>query len=191
MKVIKLTSIAVLTFTLTACTEWAIDSAETGWSFFEAGDLDSARYYFEDATTWDPTYADAYNGLGWCDLLDDDLSQSVADFENALTYDITLADASAGASLAYTERGEHYNAVVQADRVISADPSYVFSHYSTVDINDIRLAKAKSSAAQGDFSTALAEVQEIDPSFTANPQTGEGQADILEKIEALIAQHGG
>ena len=175
----------------TACTDLAVDSTNQGWTHFETGDLDSARYYFEDAILWDDTYADAYNGLGWCDLFADELTSSLGNFKDALSYEKSLTDASAGASLAATEEGTHQDAVDYADDVISSDDSYVFSHYTSVTIEDIRLAKAKSAAALGDFVTALAEVQVLEPSFSADPSTPQGQAAILAKIEELIGIYGG
>jgi tetratricopeptide (TPR) repeat protein len=137
------------------------------------------------------TYADAYNGLGWCYLLNDDLATSLSNFESALSYDYSLTDASAGATLAATDLGSNSDAVDYANRVIDENSTYVFSHLSRVSIEDIRLAKAKSAAALGDFEEALSEVQEIESSFSADPLTSEGQAAILAKIEELIATYGG
>ncbi len=191
MKRIYLILVIAVAILGSACSEWAIDSTNTGWTKFEEGDLDSARYYFDDALLWDASFADAYNGLGWCDLLSDDLSSSIGNFEYALSYDFSLVDASAGACLASTEEGYHSNAVSYADGVIDADDSYQFSHLSTVTIEDIRLAKAKSSAALGDFQTALEEVQVLSPGFDADPSTSQGQASILAKIEELVSQYGG
>jgi tetratricopeptide (TPR) repeat protein len=172
------------------CTGWAVDSTEEGWDAFEDGDLDQARENFEDAISWAPSYADAYNGLGWCDLLEDELPDALEEFRQALENEPDLIDASAGATLAATEENKHEDAVDYADDVISANDSYVFSHYTSVTIEDIRLAKAKSAAALGDFVTALAEVQVLEPSFSADPSTPQGQAAILAKIEELISTYG-
>jgi Flp pilus assembly protein TadD len=183
--------LALVLIAATGCTGWALDSAEQGWSDFEAGDYEDARTNFEDALTWDITYADAYNGLGWCDLLEDKLSDASTNFSSATSYDAFLTDASAGGSLAATELGNHQNAVDYANDVINSNASYQFSHYSSVTIEDIRLAKAKSAAALGDFDTALAEVQAIESGFSADPSTAEGQAAILARIEELITEYGG
>lgn len=191
MKKLRLLLLPALMILVTGCTGWAVDSTEQGWDAFENGDLDQARESFEDAIGYDNTYADAYNGLGWCDLLEDTLSSSLKNFNTALSYESNLTDANAGAALAATEEGEHDSTMVYANRVINANTSYVFSHYSSVDIKDIRLAKAKSATALGDFDIALGEIQAIDSSFTADPNTAEGQAAILAKIEALISTYGG
>jgi len=186
MKSLKLITLFLAVFLSAACTEWAVDSTNQGWEYFESGDISSARTSFEDATSWDPSYADAYNGLGWCDLLEDYLSSAIGNFKSALSYTTSLVDASAGAAIAATDLGQHSDAVSYADAVINSDPSYLFLHYSKVDIKVIRLVKAKSAAADGDFSTALAEIQVIEPSFSADASTPQGQSDILEKIEDLI-----
>lgn len=173
------------------CTGWAVDSTEEGWDAFEDGDFDQARESFEDAISWAPSYADAHNGLGWCDLLEDELTDALENFDEALENDPDLTDASAGAALAATEKGYHEDAVDYADDVIDSDQNYEFSHYTAVDIFDIRLAKAKSAAALGEFDKALSEIQAIDPEFSADPATAQGQAAILAKIEALISTYGG
>ena len=194
MKKLRLLLLLALMIIGTGCTGWAIDSTEEGWDAFEDGDLDQARESFEDAIGYDNTYADAYNGLGWCDLLEDRLSLARDNFRQALDNDSRLVDASAGASLAATEENNHEDAVDYADDVIDADENYRFPHNGSVievTIEDIRLAKAKSAAALGDFDKALAEIQAIDSEFSADPYTAQGQAAILAKIEALISTYGG
>ncbi len=192
MKTVRIITIAAIALIALACSEWAVDSTNQGWTHFDLGDLDSARYYFDDAVLWDATYAEAYNGLGWCDLLTDNLTNALYNFEEALTNDASLIDADAGAALAATETGYNdQDAINYADKVINSNSSYVFSHLSNIRIEDIRLAKAKSAAALGDFQTALDEVKAIDSSFSADPSTSSGQAAILAKIESLISQYGG
>ncbi|MBN2378646.1 hypothetical protein JXM67_02440 [candidate division WOR-3 bacterium] len=171
-----------------ACTEWAIDSTEQGWDAFDDNDLETARSHFEDAISWDCTYAGGHNGLGWVNLLENDLQESFNNFDTALYYDQDLVDANAGGALAATEVGEHTKAVNWADYVIAEDANYEFSHYDKVDIKVIRLTKAKSAAANGDFDTALDEIQILDSSFDADPSDPIGQAEILNKLELLITE---
>jgi tetratricopeptide (TPR) repeat protein len=196
MKKIRLLRLLLLFALIIAggCTGWAVDSTGQGWDAFEDGDIGEARENFEDAISWAPSYADAYNGLGWCDLLEDELPDALDNFDKALENDRDLIDASAGASLAATEENKHEDAVDYADDVIDEDEDYSFPHNGSVievTIEDIRLAKAKSAAALGEFDTALAEIQAIDTEFSADPATAQGQAAILAKIEALISTYGG
>jgi len=183
--------LALLTvFVFAGCTGWAIDETEKGWDDFEDGAFSDARLHFEDATLYDPTYADAYNGIGWCNLFTDSILSSLTNFDIALSYDLSLVDAKAGGALAATEAGEHLTAVNYANDVISGNSSYEFSHYDPVDIWVIRLAKAKSAAAMGDFDTALEEIQVFDSTFDADPNTNQGQANILAKLEILTGTYG-
>jgi tetratricopeptide (TPR) repeat protein len=192
VKSLRIIVIAAIALAALACSEWAVDSTNQAWTHFDSGDVDSARYYFNDAVLWDATYAEAYNGLGWCDLLTDNLSGALGNFDEALTNDASLVDADAGAALAATETGYNdQDAIDYANKVISGNSSYVFSHLSSVTIEDIRLAKAKSAATLGKFQTALDEVKVLDSSFDADTSTSSGQAAILAKIESLISQYGG
>ena len=194
MRRLTITTFLILMIGVLACTDKtdkAMDLTEQGWESFEDGELDEARSDFEDAIDQDSTYADAHNGLGWCDLLEDKLASALDNFEKALFYDSELIDASAGASLAATDKDEHQKAVDYAKDVIDADASYKFSHYPSVTIEDIRLARAKSAATLGYFDTVLEEIKEFDSSFDEDPNTSEGQAAILAKLEELISQYGG
>ncbi|MBD3286739.1 hypothetical protein GF359_09015 [candidate division WOR-3 bacterium] len=189
----KATRIAILilsVFLISGCTEWAMDSAEKGWDDFEDGAYLDALAHFDNAVFYDATYPDGYNGLGWSYLMIDSFSLSVENFEYALDYESTMLDAKAGATLAGTEAGEHSSAVSYADDVISSDSDYEFSHLTEVNIDVIRLAKAKSAAAAGDFATALAEIQVFDSFFDADPETNIGQSRILTKLENLMGTYG-
>ena len=42
------------------------DLTEYGWDIYEEGDYEEAREWFRDAIKKDPSFADGYNGLGWC-----------------------------------------------------------------------------------------------------------------------------
>jgi|GEM_PF-4094877 len=165
------------------------DYIQAGWEDFEAGNIEDARGNFDSALDSTTTRAEAYNGLGWCDLLEGDLTNALGNFENALSLE-NLLDANAGASLAAADAGEHEKAVDYADVVIGADGSYVFSHYTSVTIEDIRLVKARASAWLGNFNAALDEVNWFLPEFEADPETPEGQASILAQIEVLLDQYG-
>jgi len=185
-KLITSIILAVVASHFTGCDGKPVDWVKEGWKSFEEGDYPSAITNFQQAITENASDAEAYNGLGWCYLFDDSLSKSITNFEASLSFE-NLIDANAGVALALAELSDFSHAVTHASVVINASPSYVFSHHTSVDIKMIRLTKAKSAAALGDFTTALNEVKAIESAFDADPSTPEGQAAILQKIEELIS----
>ena len=42
------------------------DLAGYGWTLYETGEYQEAREWFYDAVAKDSSYADGYNGIGWC-----------------------------------------------------------------------------------------------------------------------------
>ena len=42
------------------------DLAGYGWTLYETGKYQEAREWFYDAVAKDSSYADGYNGIGWC-----------------------------------------------------------------------------------------------------------------------------
>ena len=180
--------IAILFFGVgSTCKPEPTDYLAEAWSLFEAGNYAEARTNFNSAVTEQPEKAaEAYAGLGWCDLLEDNLTSAYNNFSSSINTE-NLLDANAGAALASSELERYSEAIDFANTVLNANPGYSFSHYTSVDATVLRLTKAKSAAALGDFDTALDEIQEIDPDFDANPGTPDGQADILAKIEELIS----
>ena len=42
------------------------DLADYGWTLYETGKYQEAREWFYDAVAKDSSYADGYNGIGWC-----------------------------------------------------------------------------------------------------------------------------
>ncbi|MBD3286790.1 hypothetical protein GF359_09235 [candidate division WOR-3 bacterium] len=187
MQKIGLTALFVLLLIGVGCNGDPEDHLAKAWSLFEEGDLSGARDHFDSALSGQTeNAAEAYMGLGWCDLLEDKLTDAYNNFSSSMTYE-NLLDANAGAAIASSELSRYTDAIDYVNTVLNANPDYFFTHYTSVDSELLRLTKAKSAAALGDFETALDEIQEIEPSFDANPDTPQGQADILTKIEELIS----
>ncbi|MBN2379203.1 tetratricopeptide repeat protein [candidate division WOR-3 bacterium] len=187
-KLFHLTVIALVVI-MTSCNGNGdgVNYLEKAWESFEKGDLADARSNFEKAISETSGNAEAFTGLGWCAILEDNLAGALTQFETALGYE-NLLDANAGAAIVAVELEDFSEAIEFADNVLRAVPDYIFSHYTSVTARILRLTKAKSAAALGDFQTALDEIQEIDASFDADPKTAEGQDQILAKIEELIAE---
>jgi tetratricopeptide (TPR) repeat protein len=165
----------------------ASDLTEQGWQQYESGDVTSALSSFTDATSNDPYYADAYNGLGWCYLDQNNLSQAKNGFEQCLSLTDTIIDPYAGLALALSDLPDDAGAIANADSLLSRDPTYSFSHRSSITVEDVHLAKAKSCCNLGRFDDALTEIQYFEPNFSADPGTSLGQRAILEKLEELLS----
>jgi hypothetical protein len=116
------------------------------------------------------------------------LDEALVSFSTALSENTSLLDPLAGEAIVRSDSEENAGAVDAAGRLLSADDQYVFSHDPTVSAADIRMIKAKSHCALGEFASALQEVQMIDPTFYVDVSTTEGRRALLEKIEELIDQ---
>lgn len=167
----------------------APDLTDKGWQQYESGDMTGAVSSFTDATSWDPYYADAYNGLGWCYIDLDELSSARSNFELCLSVTDTILDPYAGLAIALSDLPDDASAIEYADSLISKDWYYAFSHKSSITVEDVRLARAKSCCNAGRFGDALTEIQYFEPSFLADPGTSAGQRAILEKLEELLEEH--
>lgn len=181
--------IFLIPFIVAGCFSDAPLLTDQGWQEYESGDLTSAVNSFNNAASSNPFYADAFNGLGWCYLGLNQLSNAESNFGQCLSLTDTIVDSYAGLALIQADLGDDANAVDNADSVISKSPSYVFTHKTSITIDQVRLAKARACCNLGRFAEALAEIQYFDSGFTADPGTSEGQRAILEKLEELLSQH--
>lgn len=171
------------------CGPTAEEITNDAWQLYEQSQYSEALAKFNEAISTDDTYADAHNGQGWSYAELDSLSKSVSGFENCTSLDNNLSDAHAGLALVYADLPDDSACINSANTLIQQEPSYEFSHKTSVTIEDIRIVKAKSCCNIGDFATALSEIQIIDPSFDADPESPAGQQAILNKLEDLIDQY--
>ena len=175
-----------------------------GWSEFETGAYNDALPYFNAAVELDANHADAYSGIGWSQAMLGSLSESATAFQTAGTYGLTTQDANAGLAVVYRDLPSLTNAISRASSVITNEPSYVFSHCTSIDYQDMHLVMAQCHFRLGEanFPDAQAQVDILDPDNGLDPDTPgtwvvDGQAyqtyaeALLMEIESLEASIGG
>jgi tetratricopeptide (TPR) repeat protein len=167
-----------------------------GWALFESGEYGLSVDKFERALALDPSYADAYNGLGWCYAGLDSLSRSLDYFGRAITeasQSVVLADSYAGSSPVYRDldtRPSHFDsAAVYASSALSLDKRYVFDHDHGFDWHDLHLIMAQSYFALSNYASAKARVDSLGGNVL-DPGSPSFIEDLAEEIERLESVYG-
>jgi hypothetical protein len=171
---------------------------EDGWTALAQGDYSSATERFEGAVSLRPELADAYTGLGWSQALAGDLVAAGTAFETGAGRSgstAVLADlyagwaftlnASADLTASGTAKFDESNA--RAGAALALDPAWSLEFLPQLDVADLRVLLAENHYMLGGFEASLAMVQLLDPGFSADVGTPEGQAELAARIEALVA----
>ena len=184
------------------------DLADYGWTLYETGKYQEAREWFYDAVAKDSSYADGYNGIGWCfgKLRRADsaavyfhISQTKP-FDSYDTPDLDL-DLYAGLTFAYS--GMHIDSLVReyATYVLVERPilgPWEFSHDKKINHLDVRLELALADFNMGYFTSCRDNLQSIynDSSYQSYPQntvesltmnveTLSGRAELAQLLQSL------
>ena len=184
------------------------DLAGYGWTLYETGKYQEAREWFYDAVAKDSSYADGYNGIGWCfgKLRRADsaavyfhISQTKP-FDSYDTPDLDL-DLYAGLTFAYS--GMHIDSLVReyATYVLVERPilgPWTFSHDNKINHLDVRLELALADFNMGYFTSCRDNLQSIynDSSYQSYPQntvesltmnveTLLGRAELAQLLQSL------
>jgi tetratricopeptide (TPR) repeat protein len=170
--------VGLLLLLATACTDPPTDSGTTaaeelseGWVDFEASRFSQAAGHFQSAVNKDGSLADAHNGLGWSRAMQENLSGAATSLQNALDRGLTTPDADAGLAVVFRDTPNYSQAISHAQAVITASPTYVFSHRTSIDHRDMHLVIAQSYYRLGESSFALAQAQVdiLDPTNGLDP----------------------
>ena len=184
------------------------DLADYGWTLYETGKYQEAREWFYDAVAKDSSYADGYNGIGWCfgKLRRADsaavyfhISQTKP-FDSYDTPDLDL-DLYAGLTFAYS--GMHIDSLVReyATYVLVERPilgPWKFSHDKKINHLDVRLELALADFNMGYFTSCRDNLQSIynDSSYQSYPQntvesltmnveTLSGRSELAQLLQSL------
>ena len=174
------------------------DLAGYGWTLYETGKYQEAREWFYDAVAKDSSYADGYNGIGWCfgKLRRADsaavyfhISQTKP-FDSYDTPDLDL-DLYAGLTFAYS--GMHIDSLVReyATYVLVERPilgPWKFSHDNKINHLDVRLELALADFNMGYFTSCRDNLQSIynDSSYQSYPQNT--VESLTMNVETLIGR---
>lgn len=170
-------------FLIVSCSPVVEELVDDGWIAFENGDYSLSRSIFLDAIDAYGKNAKGYSGLGWSYMKLDSIYESISSFDRAISLDTELMEAYAGISLIDMD---YNNVIDKATVLIDSRPDYVFSHDSSVTIEDIYLSRAHAYICRGNFSLALYDVQSVDPDFNADISTQQGRLALVQKLEELL-----
>jgi tetratricopeptide (TPR) repeat protein len=159
---------------------------EQGLVKFDAGYYAGASADFNAALGLDPEAYDAYFWLGWAELRQNDAGLAEHAFVTYLAEKTSSTDAKAGLALAYHAQGKFEGAILRAEEVLDANPTWSFSRAPDINYQDVALILAHSYYVTGEFSQSLTVVQTyLNPGFSTDPSTPEGRRALADELARL------
>ncbi len=162
------------------------DRVNEGWTAFESGDYSTAVVSFEEALEEDNTLWEAHHGLGWTLARLGNSGQAVNHFLNAISQNPASLSAKAGLALIYNAQMQYNNSNQRSGEVLQMNAQWIFEHDNRVDWKDLVILRAENFFALGQFAESLEEVRKLNPGFSTDVSTTNGQADLAAEIERLI-----
>ena len=184
------------------------DLAGYGWTLYETGEYQEAREWFYDAVDKDSSYADGYNGIGWCFGKLRQADSAAVYFHVSQTkpfdpYDTPDLDLDLYAGLTFSYSGMHIDSLVStyASYVLVERPElgpWYFSHDNKINHLDIRLELALADFNMGYFVSCRNNLQSIyndtyyqsfpsnnPKALTMNVETVSGRAELAQILQSL------
>ena len=174
------------------------DLADYGWTLYETGKYQEAREWFYDAVAKDSSYADGYNGIGWCYGKLRRADSAAAYFHISQTkpfdsYDTPDLDLDLYAGLTFAYSGMHVDSLVReyATYVLVERPilgPWKFSHDKKINHLDVRLELALADFNMGYFTSCRDNLQSIynDSSYQSYPQNA--VESLTMNVETLLGR---
>ena len=184
------------------------DLASYGWTLYEQGEYQEAREWFYDAVDKDSSYADGFNGIGWCFGKLRQADSAAAYFHISQTkpydpYDTPDLDLDLYAGLTFAYSGMHVDSLVRtyAAYVLVDRPElgpWYFSHDNKINHLDIRLELALADFNMGYFVSCRDNLQSIyndtyfqsfpsnnPKALTMNVETVLGRAELAQILQTM------
>lgn len=184
------------------------DLAGYGWTLYETGKYQEAREWFYDAIAKDSSYADGYNGIGWCfgKLRQADSAAvyfHISQTKPFDTYDTPDLDLDQYAGLTFSYSGMNLDSLVReySTYVLVERPElgpWYFSHDTKINHLDVRIELALADFNMGYFTSCRDNLQSIYndsyyqsfPSnivraLTMNVGTLSGRAELAQELQSL------
>ena len=166
-----------------------------GWETFESGNYNTSILKFQEAifmaalhTTYDNIHAEALVGRGWALTFSRnygnghiDFSKALEDY-NTLISDNARLDALAGKAISARLIHDYTSSIQAAIDLLDLKAAYQFSHKTSVDYKDVRMALIQSYFSTGQFAKSAAEMDILDP---PNAPHSDDPATLLAAIQAL------
>ena len=210
--VLKFLCFLLVVFFSTNCREPVVPTEEDltgyGWVLYEAGEFQEAREWFYDAVAKDSSYADGYNGIGWCFGKLRQADSAAVYFHISQTkpfdlYDTPDLDLDLYAGLTFAYSGMHVDSLVReySTYVLVERPElgpWYFSHDQKINHLDVRLELALADFNMGYFTSCRDNLQSIYNdtyyqsfpanivrALTMNVQTLAGRAELAQTLQSL------
>lgn len=172
------------------------DFVEYGWVLYEERDFAGAFAEFQSGLDMDSSYADGYNGMGWCYIEFDDADSAWLFFDEGLLYDNDDSsqvrfEMLAGIAFAYHGMGNYNDAIIEAEELHDLNPIFEFSHNFRINFKDIMILIATCYFSEGDFVQSkswiedLLVILDLEPDWDPDVSTPQGQAELALMIEEL------
>ena len=184
------------------------DLAGYGWTLYEQGEYQEAREWFYDAVDKDSSYADGFNGIGWCFGKLRQADSAAAYFHISQTkpfdpYDTPDLDLDLYAGLTFAYSGMYIDSLVRtyAAYVLVERPElgpWYFSHDNKINHLDIRLELALADFNMGYFVSCRDNLQSIyndtyyqsfpsnnPKALTMNVETVLGRAELAQILQTM------
>ena len=184
------------------------DLAGYGWTLYEQGEYQEAREWFYDAVDKDSSYADGFNGIGWCFGKLRQADSAAAYFHISQTkpfdpYDTPDLDLDLYAGLTFAYSGMHVDSLVRtyAAYVLVERPElgpWYFNHDNKINHLDIRLELALADFNMGYFVSCRDNLQSIyndtyfqsfpsnnPKALTMNVETVLGRAELAQILQTM------
>ena len=184
------------------------DLAGYGWTLYEQGEYQEAREWFYDAVDKDSSFADGYNGIGWCFGKLRQADSAAVYFHISQTkpfdpYDTPDLDLDLYAGLTFAYSGMHIDSLVRtyAAYVLVERPElgpWYFSHDNKINHLDIRLELALADFNMGYFVSCRDNLQSIyndtyyqsfpsnnPKALTMNVDTVLGRAELAQILQTM------
>ena len=184
-------------------TSFIITSINDGWNQFENGQYDKSIQLFQEAmnkarihTAYDSVYGESMHGRGWASLFNTgnvnhalvayiDFSATIKDYSNTVS-SASLLDCLAGKAISGVLVGstlDRYQSVVAAaNDLLTQNLYYKFSHKSSVDHKDVRMALIQAYYYLGNYKQAANNMDILDP---ASAPHSSDATQLLEAIQTL------
>lgn len=161
------------------------DLITEGWAAFQSGDYQSASDKFSEAITLNDEDAAGFTGLGWSLFRLENLSQANTKFTGGSNALSPPADLFAGWAFVKNAQKDYTRSNQRADDALALNSNWVFTYDSSLGAADLHVLKAENYFLLGEFADSLAEVQILNPNFSADVSTNAGQAALAQEIENL------
>jgi tetratricopeptide (TPR) repeat protein len=150
-----------------------LDFVDEGWQEYENGNYSEAIAEFKGALNHVqvPNKEFGYNGLGWTYAANsvDSLDKSRESFDAAIQRRANLTEAFAGRGFVHLAQKRYNSAIDDFAQTLELDASFVFSHNSDINANDLRLGLAEAYFFKQNLTDAQAQVDLLDPGNGLDP----------------------